>query len=293
MTKPATAPFVADHPRGAYSHIRVNPLTPAIGAEIEGVDLATDLSDAAFAEIERALTENLVLFFRDQPMTPEQHLAFGRRFGELDIHPAAPSAIGYPELMIVAADEHSSRANGEAWHTDVSCNAEPPMGSILHIRTSPPVGGDTLFANMYAAYDALSAGMQSLISGLCGIHTQQRRHVSADWQAESSRLNPPVAHPLVRIHPETGRKALYVGEPVKRIEGLSDAESAPILEVLMAAAIRPQGGYRHQWQVNDLVFWDNRCTNHQALGDYDSAERRRMERTTLVGEPSGHLASGA
>ena len=144
---------------GFYEAIRVKPLTPVIGAEIEGVDLASPLSDAAFAEIARAFAEHLVLFFRDQAPTPAQQIAFGRRFGDLHVHPAAPHEPGHPELMIVAADENSARANGEGWHSDVSCEELPPMGSILHIKECPSEGGDTLFANMYAAWDALSERM--------------------------------------------------------------------------------------------------------------------------------------
>ncbi|MDP3379890.1 MAG: TauD/TfdA family dioxygenase, partial [Brevundimonas sp.] len=233
MTKPATAPFVADRPRLAYRHIRVRALTPAIGAEIEGVDLTTDLSEAVFAEVERAFAENLVLFFRDQPMTPEQHLSFGRRFGALDIHPAAPSAAGYPELMIVAADEHSSRANGEAWHTDVSCNAEPPMGSILHIRTSPPVGGDTLFASMYAAWDALSDGMKARLSGLSAVHDGEHvyRGLYAGQGVADRPKYPSSTHPIARVHPVTGRTALFVNSGfTTRIVGLAPDESDALLK---------------------------------------------------------------
>ena len=153
-----------------YRHITVDPLTPVIGAEIGGIDLAQEMSPSAFAEIERAFAEHLVVFFRDQHLTPEAHLAFGRRFGDLHIHPAAPSEPGHPALMIIATDEHLARANGEAWHSDVSCDAEPPLGSMLHIKTCPATGGDTLFANMYAAYEALSDRMKAHLEGLSAVH---------------------------------------------------------------------------------------------------------------------------
>ena len=279
--------------------LRLRKLSYALGAEVCDIDLTQPLGDDCVGDIRRAFLEhNGLLLFRNQRIGPAQHIAFSRRFGELDRHESVPRDRHpeHAEILVVSnepdaeGEPSNSRYTGQLWHSDLGFTLRPALGSLLRAAAVPSVGGDTLFANMVAAHDALSAGMQALVADLCGIHTQQRRHVSADWQAESSRLNPPVAHPLVRIHPETGRKALYVGEPVKRIEGLSDAESAPILEVLLAAATRPQVGYRHQWQVNDLVFWDNRCTNHQALGDYDPAERRRMERTTLVGEPSGHPA---
>src|ERR1044071_4858519 len=157
-----------------YETISVEKLTPVIGAEISGVDIgklvSDDRSNSQMDEIHRALAENLVIFFRDQAITPQQHLAFGRKFGELHIHPAAPHEEGEPALMKIYADKNSPRANGEGWHTDVSCDLEPPMGTILHIKQCPPHGGDTLFANMYAAYEALSERMQAYLAGLRAIH---------------------------------------------------------------------------------------------------------------------------
>src|SRR5215467_12448184 len=149
-----------------YDTITVDKLTPIIGAEIGGVDLSQPLGNQTFEEIHRALAENQVIFFRDQHISEQQHLDFGRGFGKLHVHPAAPHAPGHPELMIIHADENSPRANGEGWHSDVSCDPEPPMGSILYIRQCPPRGGDTLFANMYAAYDALSDRMKAYLDGL-------------------------------------------------------------------------------------------------------------------------------
>src|SRR5215510_4721759 len=153
-----------------YETIGVEKLTPIIGAEIEGVDLAKPLSNRTVDEIHRALAENIVIFFRDQHITPQQHLAFGRLFGELHVHPAAPHEPGEPALMKIYADKNSPRANGEGWHTDVSCDLEPPMGSILYIKQCPPHGGDTLFASMYAAYDALSDRMKTYLNGLTAVH---------------------------------------------------------------------------------------------------------------------------
>src|SRR5262245_401749 len=154
----------------SYDTITVEKLTPIVGAEVGGIDLSRPLGNRTFDELHRALAENLVIFFRDQHLTEDQHLAFGRLFGELHIHPAAPHAPGKPELMIIHADKDSPRANGEGWHTDVSCDQEPPMGSILYIRQSPPIGGDTLFASMYAAYEALSDRMKTYLEGLTAIH---------------------------------------------------------------------------------------------------------------------------
>ena len=145
-----------------------------------------------------------------------------------------------------------------------------------------------MFANMYASYDALSDGMKALIHDLHGVHVRGRKAVSADWEKENRRLNPPVAQPVVRVHPETGRKALYIGEPVRSFEHMTEEESLPLIRYLVAHATRPQFVYRHQWQPKDMLFWDNRCTMHNALGDYDQSRRRYMERTTVKGTPSGH-----
>ena len=196
-----------DSPYGAIS---VDKLTPIIGGEIGGVDLR-DPGNRAMDEIHRALAENLVIFLRDQHLTPEQHLDFGRRFGALHIHPAAPSAPGHPELMIIHADKDSPRANGEGWHSDVSCDPEPPMGSILYIMKCPPRGGDTLFANMYAAYDALSDRLKTYLDGLTARHDGEHyRGQYANFGIKDKESYPFADHPVVRTHPVTGRKALYV-----------------------------------------------------------------------------------
>ena len=200
-----------------YEAITVEKLTPIIGAEIGGVDLAKVVSDHSRSnrtldEIHRALAENLVIFFRDQDITPQQHLAFGRLFGDLHIHPAAPHEPGEPALMKIYADKDSPRANGEGWHTDVSCDVEPPMGSILYIRQCPPHGGDTLFASMYAAYDALSDRMKSYLDGLTALHDGEAayRGLYANFGVADKPAYPSAEHPVVRTHPVTGKKALYV-----------------------------------------------------------------------------------
>lgn len=286
MTRPTNAPFAAGQPPAPYHHIRVHPLTPAIGAEIEGADLTAPLSEAVFAEVERAFAENLVLFFRDQPMTPDQHLAFGQRFGDLDIHPAAPSAPGHPELMIVAADETSSRANGEAWHTDVSCNPEPPMGSVLHIRTCPPVGGDTLFASMYAAWDSLSDGMKDRLSGLTAVHDGEHvyRGLYADLGVADRPLYPVSVHPIARVHPVTGRTALFVNSGfTTRIPGLAPDESDALLKYLFQHLQHPAFQCRFRWTPDAVAFWDNRCAQHHAVWDYWPA-RRFGHRVTIKGD---------
>src|ERR1041385_753672 len=194
-----------------YEAITVDKLTPIIGAEIGAVDLR-ETSNRQMDEIHRALAENLVIFFRDQHLSPEQHLDFGRKFGDLHIHPAAPAAEGHPELMIIHADKDSPRANGEGWHSDVSCDPEPPMGSILYIKKCPPRGGDTLFASMYAAYEALSDRMKTYLAGLTAVHDGEhvyRGLFDNEGQGEKETY-PRAEHPVIRTHPVTGKKALYV-----------------------------------------------------------------------------------
>src|SRR5438445_1328471 len=218
-----------------YETIGVEKLTPIIGAEISGVDLASSLSNRTMDEIHRALAENLVIFFRDQHITPQQHLAFGRQFGELHIHPAAPHEGDDPALMKIYADKNSPRANGEGWHTDVSCDEEPPMGSILYIKQCPPRGGDTLFASMYAAYESLSDRMKAYLCGLTALHDGEMayRGLYANYGVADKQAYPRAEHPVVRTHPVTAKKALYVNRGfTSHIIGLPRDESDAILRYL-------------------------------------------------------------
>ena len=268
-----------------YEVIQVDKLTPLIGAEIAGVDLARP-TNRQLDEIHRALAENLVIFFRDQDLTPEQHLAFGRHFGPLHIHPAAPHAAGHPELMIIHADKDSPRANGENWHSDVSCDELPPMGSILYIKTCPPRGGDTLFANMYAAYEALSERMKTYLEGLTALHDGESvyRGLYANFGVQDKDIYPHAEHPVVRTHPVTGRKALYVNRGfTRRILGLPRDESEGILNYLYQHMENPLFQCRFRWRANSVAFWDNRCTQHHALWDYWPATRSGF-RVTVRGE---------
>ncbi len=278
------------------------PLSFNLGVEILGVDLSVPLGADVFEAVRRAfLDSNGLLLFRNQNITREQHIAFTRRFGALDTHDAVPldRHPDYPEILIVANEPvidgmaSNGRYIGQVWHSDLAPSLAPALGSMLRAITIPPVGGDTMFTNMYLAYESLSDGMKDLISNLHGVHIRGRKSVSPEWEAENRRINPPIAQPLVRVHPETGRKALYVGEPVKSFENMTEEESAGLLGFLISHATRPQLTYRHQWRTNDLLFWDNRCTMHLALGDYDQSQRRHMERTTLKGAPSGHVCSAA
>ena len=269
-----------------YRRITVAPLTPVIGAEIGGIDLRQPLDDDRFTEVARALAEHLVIFFRDQNLTPAQHLDFGRRFGTLHIHPAAPHVEGEPALMRIHADADSPRANGEGWHTDVSCDELPPMGSILHIHTCPPVGGDTLFANMYAAYDALSLRMQTYLGDLRAVHDGEDayRGTYANYGVADRPAYPRAEHPVVRTHPVTGKRALYVNRGfTTRLLGVPRDESDGILTWLFAHMENPLFQCRFRWRANSVAFWDNRCAQHRAMWDYWPA-RRSGHRVTIVGE---------
>lgn len=271
---------------GSYSHIEVRRLTPVIGAEIEGVDLSKPISSEVFGELKQALADNLVIFFRDQPMNAEQHKALGQLFGELHLHPAAPHVPGHPEVMIIAADADSTRANGEGWHTDVSCDAEPPMGSILQILECPPEGGDTVFANMYAAYEALSDRMKAHLDGLRAIHDGEHvyRGLYANLGVADRPSYPRSSHPVVRTHPWTGRKSLYVNQGfTTRIEGLPPEESAALLAYLYQHLQHPLFQCRYRWTPNSVAFWDNRCAQHHAIWDY-WPHRRSGRRVTIKGE---------
>jgi len=269
-----------------YETIAVDKLTPIIGAEIAGGNLAGAISNRQMDEIHRALAENSVIFFRDQDMTPEQHLAFGRNFGELHIHPAAPHAPGHDELMIIHADKNSPRANGEGWHSDVSCDPEPPMGSILYIKTCPPKGGDTLFSSMYAAYEALSDKMKSYLEGMTALHDGEEnyRGTYKNFGMADKAEYPKAEHPIVRTHPVTGKKALYVNRGfTRRIIGVPRDESYAILNYLYTHSENPLFQCRFRWQENSVAFWDNRCVQHRAMWDYWPNTRSGF-RVTVAGD---------
>ena len=244
-----------------YETIAVDKMTPIIGAEIAGIDLSQPLSNRQQDEVHRALAENSVIFFRDQHITLDQHAAFGRLFGDLHVHPAAPHEPGRPELMIIHADKDSPRANGEGWHTDVSCDVQPPMGSILYIKTCPPKGGDTLFASMYAAYDALSDRMKTYLDGLTAMHDGESvyRGLYKNFGVAEKEKYPRAEHPVVRTHPVTRKKALYVNRGFTRgLVGVPRDESDGILSYLYHHMENPLFQCRFRWQENSIAFWDNR-----------------------------------
>lgn len=269
-----------------YETLQIDKLTPIIGAEVGGIDLSQPLGNRQIDELHRALAENCVIFFRDQHITQDQHLAFGRLFGDLHIHPAAPSEPGKPELMIIRADKDSPRANGEGWHTDVSCDVEPPMGSILYIKQCPPKGGDTLFANMYAAYEALSDRMKAYLAGLTAIHDGEDayRGTYANLGVKDKQVYPRAEHPVIRTHPMTNRKALYVNRGfTKRLVGVPRDESDGILRYLFEHMENPLFQCRFRWRENSIAFWDNRCVQHRAMWDY-WPHTRSGNRVTVAGD---------
>ncbi|MGO9452585.1 MAG: TauD/TfdA dioxygenase family protein [Candidatus Binataceae bacterium] len=261
----------------------IRKLAPFIGAKIEGIDLSHPLGDEEFQKIHAALLDNLVIFFRDQNLTPAQHKAFGRHFGTLHIHPAPLGTLeGHPEIVIIKADENSKNIAGEEWHSDVSCDSEPPMGSVLYIKEVPPIGGDTLFASMYAAYDALSDSMRRFLGELTAIHDGARNYEGR--AAVRDAEFPHAEHPVVRTHPITGRKALFVNRLfTTRIVQLSKPESDAILQMLFRHIENPEFQCRFHWQPNSIAFWDNRCTQHLALWDY-YPNRRYGHRVTIAGD---------
>ena len=277
-----------------YDYIRVTPLATSVGAEISGIDLATPPGEPGLAEIRQALGEYGVVFFRDQQLTPEQHLAFARSFGAIDVNRFFAAVPGYPMIAEVRKEPEQQRNIGGGWHTDHSYDEAPALGSMLYAREVPQTGGDTLFASMYAAYDALSDGLKATLESLRACHSS--RHVfGAGAMARRGDLNgrignPELAtqdavHPVVIRHPETGRKALYVNPGFTlRFEGWTDNESRPLLDYLYRHAVKPEFTCRFRWREGSLALWDNRSTWHFALNDYQG-ERRLLHRITIQGTP--------
>ena len=265
--------------------LKVEPLTPAIGAEVSGVDLSRSLDDQTLSGLKEAWARHLVLFFRDQELTFEQHKALGRRFGELHIHPAAPKEAEHPEILVVRGDDKVEFVAGNLWHSDVSCDAEPPMASMLRVVQVPSCGGDTLFASMYAAYEGLSDRMQRFLTGLTAVHDGEQYYRGRYGGGNLRDGQYPAAeHPVVRTHPVTGRPALYVNEGfTTRIKDLPLAESDAVLAFLFRHSAQPDYQCRFQWRENSMAFWDNRCTQHLAIWDY-YPEIRHGYRVTIKGE---------
>ena len=285
----------------------ITPLSDQVGVEITGVDLAAPIGDAAFAELRDAFDHNALVVFRDQHLTPEQHITFSRRFGDLEVYPLRQFTLAdHPEILIVSNVYEDGRPigltdAGSYWHSDSSYRPEPSLGSLLFARELPAQGGDTLFVSAHAAYDALPARVQERIGGLDAEHdyawrnTIQSAHGTRPQLDDAQRAaTPPAVHPVVTVHPVTGRPALFVNEAfTTRILGIPEAESRALLEILLEHVQRPEGIYRHAWRPGDLVFWDNRATQHHATG-CPPEMRRVMYRTTVKGSaPVGLRAKTA
>ena len=267
----------------------IQPMTAVIGAEVRGVDLASDLDDETIAKLRQALLDHLVLVFRDQDLDTDRHIAFARRFGEIKRPPVATAHGGPPEVNVI--DQDDPRGEGaDNWHADNTYTETPPMGSLLRVVQLPSVGGDTAFANMYAAYEALSPPIQRLCEQLVAVHDVTRSlrraidrgHSNANLAEVQSRF-PPVEHPVVIVHPETGRRALFVNvNSTVRIQGVSEAESDMLLRYLFEHTKEPEFQVRVRWDTRSLVFLDNRCTQHYAVPDY--RERRVLHRVAVEGD---------
>jgi len=269
--------------------VSIHPLNPVIGAELRGIDLCAPMSDATIELIQAALNQYQVVFFRDQDISPEQHLAFGRRFGELHVHPTVRGKprSQWTEIMPVHADASTVRIAGDKWHTDVSCDEKPPYASILHLSVVPESGGDTLFSSMYAAYEALSQPLRRLLDSLTATHDGGPNYddrARRNQEDNPYRIDPVAVHPVVTTHPLTGRRALYVNSAFTvRINELSDSESSALLNFLFAHVTRPEFLCRFSWRANSIAFWDNRAVQHYAVWDYFPAVRSGR-RVTIRGD---------
>ncbi len=278
-----------------YRYIQVTPMTGIMGAEIEGVDLTSGLSDAVVAEIEQAFAEHSVIVFRNQQMEPEDQKRFTRMFGEFGFEPYVKTMPDHPEVIevIKEATEIGVKNFGGNWHSDWSFQEAPPRATILHAKEVPPYGGDTMFANMYMAFETLSKGMQRMLEGMRVIHSARRPYgvdnklfgtaKRAMTIINSEEAHAELAHPAVRTVPETGRKALFINPVYSiRFEDMTERESQPILDFLNEHSTRAEFTCRVRWQPGTLTMWDNRCVQHNAMNDYDGF-RRRLHRTTVAG----------
>jgi taurine dioxygenase len=268
------------------SRLEIRRLAGALGAELLGVDLSREFPER---EVRKAFLEHQVIFFRDQQLTPAQFMAFARRMGKPIEYPFVKGIEGFPEVIEVKKLEHERSNFGGIWHSDTSYLEEPPMGSMLLARELPPYGGDTIFASQYLAYEALSEGMRRMIDGLVAVNSSAKADVTKTREdrikERGARSEDLLAkHPVVRTHPETGRKALYVNVAhTARFKGMTEEESLPLLSFLFQHQVKPEFTCRFQWRPGSLAFWDNRCTQHHPVNDYHG-HRRVMHRITLAGD---------
>ncbi len=270
--------------------MEIRKLTGTIGAEIFGVDISKPLSPATLHDVRQCLLDNCVIFFRDQKLSMEQHIDFVRQFGAISSSPVYKTLESHPQIMPVVKEPKDTDIIGDTWHTDETYQDTPPMGSVLYAREVPPVGGDTLWCNLYRAYETLSDSMKRTLQDLRAIHTNEflTGNTAARNATRSTKLLETVgvnyvSHPVVRTHEETGRKCLFVNRPFTHaIEGMSRNESLPILNYLFEHSSKPENTCRFRWEQGSLAFWDNRCTMHYAINDYPG-RRREMHRITVQG----------
>ena len=272
-----------------YRHIEVRPIAGALGAEVDGVDLARPLDDGTIDEIRQAFLDNLVIFFRNQTLTPHEQLAFAQRFGEPMEYPQLKGLPDCPLITSVIKLEHEQINFGGVWHSDTSYLECPPLASMLYAVDIPPYGGDTLFANQYMAHETLSEGLKKTLGGLVGINSSTKAHASRTREDRLRNTGTEAKvlvgeHPVVRTHPETGRKALYVNAGhTTCFRGWTEEESRRLLDFLFAHQVRPEFTCRFRWQPGSMAFWDNRCAQHNPVNDYQGI-RRVMHRVTLAGD---------
>lgn len=278
----------------ATNGIEIRPLTGSLGAEISGVQLR-DLSNEAFDTICDAFYQHAALVFRDQELTHEEQIAFARRFGDLEIHPIVNGMEEHPEMIAMLKPAGESASFGVGWHTDNSFFEEPSMGSIVYSHVVPPQGGDTLFASQYVAYERLSDGMKRMLDGMRAVHSAKYAYTSKTAEEKyegktaityrrSDSVYDEVLHPVIRTHPVTGRKALYVNPMFTiRFEDMTEEESKPLLDYLFHHGTRPEFGCRIGWEPKTVAMWDNRCVQHYAVDDYQAYERL-LYRVTVNGE---------
>ena len=274
-----------------FTHFSVQPLAGAIGALIDGIDLQKPLSAAAIAEMRAAWLTYGVIFLRNQPLPPAAFQAFAEHFGKVIEYPFVQGIAGFPLIIPVLKLPHERNNFGGIWHTDTSYLAEPPMATMVIAREVPPVGGDTLFASGYAAFDALSPAMQQMLAGLRGVNTSAKADTTKtredrikDSATDKTTQEHVAEHPVVRTHPETGRKSLYVNfGHTARFAGMTEEESRPLLDFLFAHQIRPEFTCRFSWTVGSIAFWDNRCVLHNPINDYHGYTRL-LHRVTLQGD---------
>ena len=279
----------------ATHSIEVKPVSGALGAEISGVDISNPLSTHELDILRSAFLEHQVICIRDQSLTPTQQIAFAKNFGEPDIYPFIRGLPDTPEVIEILKTENDTVNFGGGWHSDTSYLEKPALGSMLYALETPTAGGDTMFANMYLAYEALSKGMRRMLDRLIGVNSSAQGYRGGrakkmqeldgmkDKYIENSQVSV-AEHPVVRTHPETGRKGLYASRGhTENFRGMTPVESKPLIDFLADHAVRPEFTCRMRWEPGTLIFWDNRCTQHFAINDY-AGERRRMHRVTLVGD---------